>query len=65
MGWVVVLLTGFLLGRFNELVIAANIGPLPIAMVAMTAATTILGTAYVTGSVTESVQSGNGWPAFG
>jgi hypothetical protein len=48
----VVLLIGFLLRRFNELVIAANIGPLPSAMVAMTAATTIPGTAYVMGSVT-------------
>jgi hypothetical protein len=52
---VVVLLTGFLLRRSNELVVAANIGPLPTAMVAMTAATTILSTvAYVTGTVTET-----------
>jgi hypothetical protein len=57
LGWggVVVLLTGFLLRRSNELVIAANIGPLPSAMVAMTAATMILSTvAYVTGTVTEA-----------
>jgi hypothetical protein len=53
----VVLLTGFLLRRFNEPVIAANIGPLPTAMVAMTAATTLPGTAYATGSVTEAYKA--------
>jgi len=45
----------FLLGCFIELVIAANIGLLPTAMLAMTAATAIRSTvAYATGSVTES-----------
>jgi hypothetical protein len=40
---------------FSELVIAANVGPLPTVMLAMTAAIAILSTvAYVTGSVTEA-----------
>jgi len=54
-GWCCGSSNRLLLRRFNELVIAATVGPLPTAMAAMTAANTILSSvAYVTGTVTEA-----------
>jgi hypothetical protein len=51
---------------YFELVIAANIGPLPTAMLAMTAASAILSTvAYVTASVTESSKAETVGPLLG
>jgi hypothetical protein len=55
-----------LLRWFIELGIAANIGPLPTARLAMTAASAILSTvAYLTGSVTESSKAETVGPLSG
>jgi len=53
--WCFLVLITVLIKVFMELVIAANIGPLPNAMLAMTAPSAILNTVnYVTGAVTEA-----------
>ena len=65
-GWCCGSSNRFLLRWFNELVIAAHIGRLPTAMLAMTAASAILSTvAYVTGSVTESSKAETVGPLLG